>query len=50
MKTAKVFKHTVNQTVRPLKKLAYEQVMAIVRKFKGKIERRQPRDQNRKWR
>ena len=32
------------------KKITYEQIMAIVGKFKGKIERRQPRDQNRKWR
>jgi len=32
------------------KKITYERIMAIVGKFKGKIERRQPRDQNRKWR
>jgi len=32
------------------KKITYEQIMAIIGKFKGKIERRQPRDQNRKWR
>lgn len=50
MKTARVFKHTVNQAVRPLKKLTYEQVMAIVGGFKGRIGRHQPWDQNRKWR
>ena len=32
------------------KKITYEQVMAVFGKFKGKFERRQPRDQNRKWR
>jgi len=32
------------------KKITYEQVMAIVRGFKGRIGRHQPRDQNRKWR
>jgi len=50
MKTARVFKHTTNQAVRPPKKLTYEQVMAIVDRFKGRIERRQPEDQRRKWR
>ena len=32
------------------KKITYEQVMAIVGKFKGKLVRRQPRMQNRRWR
>jgi len=50
MKTDRVLKHGTNQAVRPSKKLTYEQVMAIVERFKGRIERRQPRDQNRKWR
>jgi antitoxin VapB len=30
--------------------LTYEQVMAVVSRFKGKIERRQPKDQTRQWR
>jgi antitoxin VapB len=30
--------------------LTYEQVMAVVNRFKGKIERRQPKDQTRQWR
>ena len=50
MKTAKVFKDTTNQAVRLPKKLTYEQVMAIVSGFKGRIGRHQPRDQRRKWR
>lgn len=29
--------------------LTYEQVMAVVKRFKGKIERRQPKDQTRQW-
>ncbi|MGH8673317.1 MAG: antitoxin [Burkholderiales bacterium] len=32
------------------KKITYEQVMAIFEGFKGRFERRQPRDQKRKWR
>ncbi|MEX2240484.1 MAG: AbrB/MazE/SpoVT family DNA-binding domain-containing protein [Burkholderiales bacterium] len=32
------------------KKLAYDQIMAVVGRFKGSIERRQPKDQRRKWR
>ena len=30
--------------------LTYEQVMAVVSRFRGKIERRQPKDQTRQWR
>jgi hypothetical protein len=30
--------------------LTYEQVMAVVSRFKGKVERRQPKDQTRQWR
>ena len=32
------------------RKITYEQVMAIVGGFKGRIGRRQPPDQKRKWR
>ena len=32
------------------KKITYEQVMAVVSQFKGKFERRQAKDQKRKWR
>ena len=32
------------------KKITYEQIMAVVSQFKGKFERRQPKDQKRKWR
>ena len=32
------------------KKIAYEQVMAVVTRFKGQFERSQPKDQKRKWR
>ena len=32
------------------KKITYEQIMAVVSQFKGKLERRQPKDQKRKWR
>ena len=32
------------------KKITYEQITAIVSQFKGKFERRQPKDQKRKWR
>lgn len=32
------------------RKLTYEQIMTVVGDFKGKIERRQPRDQKRHWR
>lgn len=32
------------------KKITYEQVMAIVSQFQGKFERRQPKNQKRKWR
>lgn len=31
------------------KKISYEQVMAVAGQFKGRIERRQPKDQKRKW-
>ncbi len=31
------------------KKITYERVMAAVSRFKGKFERRQPKDQKRKW-
>ena len=32
------------------KKITYEQVMAIVGRFKGRFARRQPRMQKRRWR
>jgi antitoxin VapB len=32
------------------KKITYEQVTAAFSQFRGKFERRQPRDQKRKWR
>jgi antitoxin VapB len=32
------------------KKITYEQIMAVVTRFKGEIRRRQPKDQKRKWR
>ena len=32
------------------KKITYEQIVAVVSQFKGKFERRQPKDQKRKWR
>ena len=32
------------------KKITYEQVMAVVSRFKGQFERRQPKGQIRKWR
>ena len=31
-------------------KLTYEQIMAAVGQFKGKIKRQQPKDQSRQWR
>ena len=31
------------------KEVTYERVMAAISQFKGKIERRQPKDQKRKW-
>ena len=31
------------------KKIMYERVMAVVSRFKGKFEWRQPKDQKRKW-
>jgi antitoxin VapB len=31
------------------RKITYERVMAVVGRFKGKIERSQPKDQKRKW-
>jgi len=33
-----------------LSKLTYEQIMAAVGQFKGKIKRQQPKDQSRQWR
>jgi virulence-associated protein VagC len=30
-------------------KLTYEQIMAAVGQFKGKVKRHQPKDQNRQW-
>lgn len=32
------------------KKITYEQIMAVVGQFKGKLVRRQPRMQKRRWR
>jgi len=32
------------------KKITYERVMAAISQFKGKFERRQPKDQKRQWR
>ena len=29
---------------------SYEQVMAVLERFKGSLERQQPEDQSRKWR
>ena len=43
MKGAKVFKHGN-------RKISYARVMAAVSQFKGKVERRQPKDQKRTWR
>ena len=31
-------------------KLSYEQIMAVLGRFKGRIERQQPKDQKRTWR
>jgi len=31
------------------KKITYDQIMAVVGRFKGRVARRQPRDQRRKW-
>ena len=31
-------------------KISYDQIMAVVSRFKGKFERRQPKDQKRTWR
>ena len=31
------------------RKITYERVMAAVGRFKGKLERHQPKDQKRKW-
>jgi antitoxin VapB len=31
------------------KKINYDRVMAVVGRFKGRVARRQPRDQKRKW-
>jgi len=31
-------------------KITYEQIMAVVGQFKGKLVRRQPRTQKRRWR
>lgn len=43
-------KHSSGGVLLLPKKITYEQVMAVVSQFKGKFERRQPRDQKRKWR
>ena len=32
------------------KKITYEQIVNALSQFKGKFERRQPKDQKRKWR
>jgi virulence-associated protein VagC len=45
MKTAKPFRNGQSQAVRPPKKITYRQVMDIVEKFRGPIERDQPADQ-----
>ena len=51
MKTAKIFKHGNSQAVRLPKEfqITYDQIMAVVGRFKGRVARRQPRDQRRKW-
>jgi len=43
-------KHSSGGVLLLPKKITYEQVMAVVSQFKGKLERRQPGDQKRKWR
>lgn len=60
MATAKIFKRGNSQAARLPKEVRFagtevqikrsEQVMAVVSRFKGKIERRQPKDQIRQWR
>ena len=50
MKIAKIFKHGNGQAVRLPNEVAPKRVMAAVGQFKGTFERRQPKDQKRKWR
>jgi antitoxin VapB len=45
-----LIKHSAGGVLLLPKKIAYERVMASVGQFKGKFARRQPKDQNRKWR
>jgi len=45
-----IVKHSSGGVLLLPRKITYEQVMAIVDGFKGRIGRHQPRDQKRKWR
>ena len=45
-----IVKHSSGGVLLLPRKITYEQVMAIVAGFKGRIERRQPYGQKRKWR
>ncbi len=45
-----IVKHSSGGVLLLPRKITYEQVMAIVGGFKGRIGRHQPRDQKRKWR
>lgn len=43
-------KHSSGGVLLLPKTITYEQVMAVVSRFKGTLERHQPGDQTRKWR
>ena len=45
-----VIKHSGGGVLLLPMKITYEQVMAVVSRFKGQFGRRQPKDQKRKWR
>jgi len=44
-----LIKHSAGGVLLLPRKITYARVMAAVCQFKGKFERRQPKDQKRKW-
>jgi len=45
-----LIKHSAGGVLLLPRKITYARVMAAVSQFKGKLERRQPKDQKRAWR
>jgi len=45
-----LIRHSAGGVLLLPRKITYERVMAVVSRFKGKFDRRQPKDQKRKWR